>query len=64
MHITVDSAGCVGSGLCSLAVPEIFDQDERDGTVVLVADRPAPDLHDAVLEAAELCPVQAISTTR
>lgn len=62
MHLTIEPDACVGSGQCALAVPEIFDQDEEDGTVVLLDTRPEPDLRDAVREAAGLCPVQAILT--
>ncbi|MFJ9212737.1 ferredoxin [Streptomyces sp. NPDC102264] len=62
MHLTIRPDTCVGSGQCALAVPEVFDQDEEDGTVVLLDDRPASDLHAAVREAAGLCPVQAILT--
>ncbi|WP_327132139.1 ferredoxin [Streptomyces sp. NBC_01343] len=62
MNITIEHDACVGSGQCALAVPEVFDQDEEDGTVVLLDDRPPRDLHSAVEEAAGLCPVQAILT--
>jgi ferredoxin len=62
MHLTIEPDACVGSGQCALAVPEIFDQDEEDGTVVLLDARPGPELRDAVREAAGLCPVQAILT--
>lgn len=62
MHLTIEPDACVGSGQCALAVPEVFDQDDEDGTVVLLDDSPPRDLHEAVHEAAELCPVQAILT--
>ncbi|WP_327279927.1 MULTISPECIES: ferredoxin [unclassified Streptomyces] len=60
MRLTIEPGACVGSGQCALAVPEVFDQDEEDGTVLLLDDRPTPDLHEAVREAAALCPVEAI----
>ncbi|MBD0689730.1 ferredoxin [Streptomyces sp. CBMA123] len=63
MHLTVDPGVCVGSGQCALATPEVFDQDDADGTVVLLDARPAPALHDAVRDAVRNCPVQAISAT-
>ncbi|WP_329200207.1 MULTISPECIES: ferredoxin [unclassified Streptomyces] len=62
MHITIEHDACVGSGQCALAVPEVFDQDDEDGTVLLLDERPPHDLHEAVHEAAGLCPVQAILT--
>ncbi|MFD5463755.1 ferredoxin [Kitasatospora sp. NPDC127059] len=61
MHLTVDTGVCVGSGQCALAMPEVFDQDDADGTVVLLDAQPAPELHDAVRDAVRSCPVQAIS---
>ena len=61
MEIKVDPGTCIGSGQCALAVPEVFDQDARSGTVVLLDARPPEELHDAVREAAERCPVEAIS---
>ncbi|MCB5182429.1 ferredoxin [Streptomyces antimicrobicus] len=60
MHLSIEPDACVGSGQCALAVPEIFDQDDEDGTVVLLDEQPPQDLHEAVHEAAGLCPVQAI----
>jgi ferredoxin len=54
---------CVGCGQCALAVPEVFDQDQRDGTVILLAPTPPADLHDRVRQAADNCPVEAISVT-
>lgn len=63
MHITVDASGCVGAGQCAMAVPEVFDQDDADGTVVLRDARPEPELHQAVREAAGLCPVRAVHLT-
>ncbi|GHE70125.1 ferredoxin [Streptomyces longispororuber] len=61
MHITVDEQSCVGAGQCVLSVPEVFDQDERTGRVVLLAERPPATLHGDVLEAARACPAQAIT---
>ncbi|WFE65024.1 ferredoxin [Micromonospora sp. WMMD714] len=61
MRIQVDSDTCVGSGQCALALPEVFDQDDADGRVVLLDDRPPAGLHAAVREAASRCPVRAIT---
>lgn len=43
-----------------LLVPEVFDQRDEDGIVLLREARPAERLHDAVREAAEVCPAGAI----
>lgn len=61
MRIEVNPDDCVGSGQCALTVPEVFDQDDHSGTVVLLDDRPPADLHDEVREATSRCPVQAIT---
>ncbi|WP_416985423.1 ferredoxin [Streptomyces sp. T028] len=61
MHITVAPRTCIGSGRCALAVPDVFDQDDGDGSVVLLTPRPSPALLSAVEAAAADCPVAAIS---
>jgi ferredoxin len=40
--------------------PEVFDQDEKDGTVVVLVDEPPPELHHAIAMAALLCPTSVI----
>ena len=61
MHVTVDRERCIGAGMCVLAAPEVFDQDEEDGRVVLLEPEPATERHDAVRQAERLCPSGAIS---
>ncbi|NEE03474.1 ferredoxin [Phytoactinopolyspora halotolerans] len=61
MHIVVDTDRCVGGGQCVMAAPEIFDQNDDDGTVVLLRADPPPDASAAVREAARLCPALAIT---
>lgn len=58
--ITVDVARCVGAGQCALAAPEVFDQDENEGTVVVLRHRPPAELQGKVTEAADLCPANVI----
>jgi ferredoxin len=62
VKLTVDKDRCQGAGLCALTAPEVFDQDEEDGTVVLLDPAPPEDLHEAVRRAAGLCPNAVIST--
>lgn len=62
MKVTADPTVCVGSGMCALRAPEVFDQSERDGTVVLKNQDPGPDQREAVLAAMRLCPSGAIDT--
>jgi ferredoxin len=60
MRIDVDDQRCRGAGLCTLTAPEVFDQDEEDGTVVVLDDEPTPEQHRAVIAAARLCPNSVI----
>jgi ferredoxin len=43
--------------------PQVFDQDERDGTVILLQPHPPDDLAPLVREAAAVCPTSAIAVT-
>ena len=61
MRVRVDRDRCIGSGMCVLSAPEIFDQDEDDGVVVLLDERPPAGAHAAVLDAAERCPAAVIA---
>jgi ferredoxin len=60
MKIAIDAGACIGAGQCVLSAPAVFDQDERDGTVVLLQPEPSLNLRNAVLEAAEKCPARVI----
>jgi ferredoxin len=60
MKVNVEVEKCVAAGQCVLLAPQVFDQREDDGVVVLLDAEPAPELHDAVSEAAMLCPAAAI----
>ncbi|MEU1515211.1 ferredoxin [Streptomyces sp. NPDC090075] len=61
MKITVDEAKCCAAGSCVMAAPEVFDQRDEDGIVVLLNAEPAEDQHDAVRDAAAVCPAAAIT---
>jgi ferredoxin len=60
MKVSVTEAKCVAAGQCVLLAPEVFDQREEDGVVVLLDEAPEPGLHDAVRESAMVCPAAAI----
>ncbi|MGW6929105.1 ferredoxin [Lentzea sp. NPDC054927] len=60
MKITVDQDKCCGAGTCVLLAPDVFDQRDDDGIVVLLDEAPPQDLHDLVREAASVCPAAAI----
>ena len=57
-HVQVDQRGCIGAGQCSLFAPEVFEV--RDGMAHVLDATPGDELHEAVLDAADSCPVQAV----
>lgn len=61
LTVQVDRARCAGAGLCLLAVPEVFDQSEEDGKVLLLAAAPAQTLARRIRAAAVRCPAAAIT---
>lgn len=61
MEIVVDEEKCCAGGQCVLAAPEVFDQRDEDGVVVLLDAHPAPELHEGVREAVLICPAAAIA---
>ncbi|WP_046501173.1 ferredoxin [Streptomyces odonnellii] len=61
MKVTVDEAMCCGAGQCVLLAPDVFDQRDEDGVVVLLDAAPPEPLHAVVREAASVCPAAAIS---
>jgi ferredoxin len=63
MRVSVDVDACVGAGQCVLAAPDVFDQRDEDGMVVLLLERPPAHLEAAGRHAALLCPALAIHTT-
>ena len=60
MKVTVDQGKCVSAGNCVANAPDVFDQDEDDGSVILLLENPGPQLADSVRQAAEACPAHAI----
>ncbi|GAA3436864.1 ferredoxin [Kutzneria kofuensis] len=63
MKIVVDQDKCCGAGSCVLLAPDVFDQRDDDGIVVLLDAEPAAELHGAVQEAVNVCPAGAIRVT-
>lgn len=59
MRVTVTQGTCAVASLCVYRVPQVFDQDE-DGHVVVLEERPPPELHADVRRAARGCPTQTI----
>ena len=63
MKVTVDLDRCIGSGQCAVLAPEVFDQDERTGSVILLEAEPADGARNSVEEAVRTCPRVAIGVT-
>lgn len=58
MKVYVDKETCIGCGLCNDIYPEVFEIDD-DGKAVALEDQSEAD-EDALVEALESCPVEAI----
>ncbi|MCU1683823.1 MAG: ferredoxin [Amycolatopsis sp.] len=63
MHVSIDEQACVGAGQCVLSAPEVFDQRDDDGIVLLLDNEPPTELHTATRDAATRCPALAIRLT-
>lgn len=62
MRIVADRDRCVGAGQCVLTDPTVFDQDDDEGTVVVLTSEVAdPETVARVEEAVRICPSQALS---
>lgn len=57
MHVTINPDYCVGSGVCEMTCPQVFEV--RDIAHVKLDPIP-PEFEEAVLEAAAGCPTEAI----
>ena len=61
MRIEADRERCASSGMCVLTAPDVFDQDEDDGRVVLLMPDVTEEQEAAVRKAIQLCPSRALS---
>ncbi|GGP49620.1 ferredoxin [Streptomyces abikoensis] len=61
MRVSIDSGVCIGSGMCALTAPSVFDQDD-DGFGLVRPGKEDGAGDPLVKEAARGCPVQAIAT--
>lgn len=61
MKALVDHDICIGCGICATICPEVFKMNDDKATVI---QKPvAPENEASAKEAAEACPVTAISLT-
>ncbi|SEF37966.1 Ferredoxin [Amycolatopsis pretoriensis] len=63
MKVTVDEGKCCGAGTCVMLAPDVFDQRDDDGIVILLDETPGEELHATVREAASVCPGVAIAVS-
>jgi len=70
VRVVADRDRCVGAGQCVLSAPDVFDQSDRDGRVLILPDavplRPGGPLvdEDVARSAVDLCPSRALSLAR
>ncbi len=60
MKVRVDQERCQGHTLCAMIAPDMFELNDIDGSSSAVTELVPPDQIDAVREAAQSCPEQAI----
>jgi ferredoxin len=60
MKPVVDHDLCIGCGLCEDLCPDVF-QLRDDGLSHVINENPGEDLYDCTRDAADGCPVDAIS---
>ena len=60
MKAIVDRETCIGCGLCAAICPEVFEMDD-EGKSCVIADPVPTDVEDAAQDAADQCPVSAIT---
>lgn len=60
MRVFIDQSRCCGAGQCVDLAPEVFDQSEDDGLVVLLDPNPPESQWDNVRFAEGQCPAKVI----
>lgn len=60
MKLKIDDDLCTGCEECVEAVPEVFEMDDDGELAKIKVDTVPSELEDAVREAAEECPAEAI----
>ncbi|MEV5574051.1 ferredoxin [Spirillospora sp. NPDC052269] len=61
MRVIADHDRCQGAGQCVLHAPDVFDQSDEDGTVVLLTETPPEEQEANVRAAVRMCPNAVLS---
>lgn len=62
VRLLIDRELCLGAGRCVLTEPDVFDQDEDDGRVLLLTGPDEePEVTATVRRAVQFCPTGALS---
>ncbi|WP_344589537.1 ferredoxin [Actinomadura vinacea] len=61
--LVADRAACRGAGQCAFNAPELFDQDEEEGLVVVLQPFPSAEQLTTARTAVDSCPNRAIALT-
>ncbi|WP_072803279.1 ferredoxin [Rhodococcoides yunnanense] len=61
MKVIADEHKCCGAGQCVMVAPDVFDQRDEDGIVVVLESEPVDSQHVSTREAASMCPTAAIT---
>ncbi|WP_130344808.1 ferredoxin [Herbihabitans rhizosphaerae] len=61
MRINADRDVCVGAGQCVLTDDAIFDQDDAEGTVVVLSEHVDGEALEHARTAVDICPSGALS---
>jgi ferredoxin len=61
MKVIAHQDKCVAAGQCAMLAPNVFDQRDEDGVVVLLDETPDESQNVQVHQAAAACPARAIA---
>ena len=61
LNVVVAYQKCTAAGQCLLAAPNVFDQSDENGTIVLLDPNPPESERARVLDAINRCPASVIS---
>ena len=61
LNVVVEYQKCTAAGQCLLAAPNVFDQSDENGTIVLLDPTPPESERPRVLDAINRCPASVIS---